>query len=162
MLLVLVVTRGEPATAQQTAADGMATHPVVGTWRFVKDFGVGPTVSFGIFHADGTYIQEGYVDGPIEFGAWQPTGERTADLRVRHLYLWDDKVVDAEARYAITVDETDKTLEGPIVYVSRYLDDGTIEYTSESTMTGTRITAAPLVSLAELITETEPQVSPVP
>ena len=140
----------------------MATHPIVGTWRFVRNFGEGPTISYGIFHADGTYIQEAYVGGPMIFGAWEPTGERAADLRFHQLYLWDDRLVEGEARYAFTVDETGNTLDGPGVLVSRYADDGTIEFTFETTLsTGTRVTAAPLVPLQELISETEVEATPV-
>jgi len=155
---LLIVARGDVATAQ----DGMATHPVVGTWRFVTDFGQGPTISYGAFHADGTYFHEGYADGPLSFGAWEPTGERTADLRYRQLYVWEDRLVEAEARVAVEVDEAGDALDGQAVYVARYVDDGTIDYPYEATRPGTRVAPAPLVPLQALIAETEPQASPVP
>jgi hypothetical protein len=155
---LLLVARGETANAQ----DAMASHPIVGTWRFVRDFGEGPTITYGIFHADGTYFQEGYAGGPLNFGAWEPTGDHTVDLRYHQLYYWEERLVEAEARYAFTVDETGDTLDGQGVYVSRYVDDGSLEYTFETTTPGTRITAEPLVSLETLIAETEPQATPIP
>lgn len=157
-LLSAVLNSWPLAAAQEATPMGtvaMATHPIVGTWRLMKDFGEGPTISYAIFHADGTYLQEAFVEGPIEFGAWEPTGERTADLRIRHLYLWDDRVVEAEARAALTVAKTDARLDGDEAYVSRYVDDGTIEYTFETPITATRVTAARMVSLETLIAETE-------
>jgi hypothetical protein len=87
----------------------------------------------------------------------------TADPRFYHLYLWDDdRVVEGEARYAFTVDETGHALDGQEVYVSRFIDDGSLEYSFETTTPGMRITAAPLVSLESLIAETEPRATPVP
>jgi hypothetical protein len=140
----------------------MATHPIVGTWRFVNDFGEGPTISYGTFHADGTYFHEGYPGGPLAFGAWEPTGERTVDLRYHQLYVWEERVAEAEARFAFTVDETGNALDGQGVYVARYVDDGSVDYTYETTKSGTRVTAAPLVPLETLVAETEPQATPVP
>ena len=155
---LLIVARGDVATAQ----DGMATHPVVGTWRFVTDFGQGPTISYGAFHADGTYFHEGYADGPLSFGAWEPAGERSVDLHYRQLYVWEDRVVDVDSRAALTVESAGSALEGPNVYVGRYLDDGTVDYSYEATIAGTRVEPAPFVPLETLIAETEPQATPVP
>ncbi len=164
LLFGLVVTRGEVTTAQETNPElaAMASHPIVGTWRFVKDFGEGPTVSYGTFHADGTYVHEGYAGGPLAFGAWAPAGENAVDLRYRQLYVWEDRVVDVDARAALTVDAAGSTLEGPNVYVGRYLDDGTIDYSYEATITGARVEPAPLVSLDALIAETAPEATPAP
>ena len=165
LLLGLAVSRGESTTAQEATSETreeMTTHPIVGTWRFVKDFGEGPTVSYGSFHADGTYFHEGYAGGPLAFGVWEPTGERSVDLHYRQLYVWEDRVVDVDSRAALTVDEASSTLEGPNVYVGRYLDDGTIDYSYETTIAGTRVEPAPFVSLEDLIAETEVQATPVP
>jgi hypothetical protein len=155
---LLLAGRGESATAQ----DAIATHPIVGTWRFVKDFGEGPTVYYGTFHADGTYFHEGYPGGPLAFGVWEPTGERTVELRYRQLYVWEDRVVDVDARAALAVDEAGNALDGPNVYVGRYLDDGTIDYSYEADVAGTRVETAPFVPLETLIAETEVQASPIP
>jgi hypothetical protein len=128
----------------------------------VSDFGEGPTISYGTFHADGTYCHEGYPGGPLAFGAREPTGERTVDLRYHQLYVWEERVAEAEARSAFTVDDAGNGLDGQGVHVARYADDGTIDYTYETVKPGTRVTAAPLVSLETLIAETEPLATPVP
>lgn len=61
------------------------------------------------------------------------------------------------------MDEAGAALDGPGVYVSRYADDGTIEFTFETTTSmGTRVGAAPAVPLETLIAETEVSASPVP
>ena len=67
-----------------------------------------------------------------------------------------------DARAALTVDAAGSALEGPNVYVGRYLDDGTIDYTYEATIEGTRVEPAPFVPLETLIVETEVAASPVP
>jgi hypothetical protein len=48
------------------------------------------------------------------------------------------------------------------VYVSRYIDDGALEYHFESTTMGTRVEMAPMVSRATLIRETGERATPVP
>jgi hypothetical protein len=73
----------------------------------------------------------------------------------------EDRVVDVEARAALTVDEAGSTLERQNVYVGRYLDDGTIDYTYEATIAGTRVEPAPFVPLETLVAQTEPQATPV-
>jgi hypothetical protein len=162
LLIGLVTIGGAPTTAQEAPSDAMASHPIVGTWRFVKDFGEGPTVHYGTFHADGTYFHEGYAGGPLAFGVWVPTGERAVDLNYRQLYVFEERVVDVDARAALTVDEGGNTLQGPNVYVGRYLDDGTIDYSYEATIEGARVEPVPFVSLDTLIAETEVQATPAP
>jgi hypothetical protein len=145
------------------AQDATAAHPIVGSWRFVRDWGEGPAISYGVFHADGTYVQEAFAGGQLNVGAWQPTGERSVDLTFHHLYLCDDKLVEGEARYTFTVAETGDTLDGNGVYVSRYTDDGTIEYYFETkSATGTRVAASPMVTLQTLIRETSTRGTPAP
>ncbi len=123
----------------------------------------GETFPFlAIFHADGTYVEDYPDASSFSLGLWRPTGERTADLRYRQLYVWEDRLVEAEARVAVEVGEAGDALDGRVVYVARYVDDGTIDYTYEATRPGTRVDPAPLVPLATLIAETEPQATPVP
>jgi hypothetical protein len=157
--------RGTTGTdAQDTTADALANRPVVGTWQFVWDFGEGPAISYAIFHADGTFFQEGFVDGPLQFGVWEPTGERTVDMRYFDLYIWKERVAEGEGRMALTVDETGNAIDGSGVFVSHFTDDGTLEYQTDLTMTepGRRVVAAPVVSRAPLIRETTGQATPTP
>lgn len=67
------------AVAQDTSSAATAGHPVVGAW-FWQNISTDPfDDSFGIFHADGTYVEETpYVGTGI--GAWEATGERSVDL----------------------------------------------------------------------------------
>src|SRR5215218_7449070 len=90
MLLVGVVAAlGRGATAQEatpdTAADVdqpdapvMATHPLVGTWRWDNDPADPADDSYGIFAADGSYLEVTTGVG-TGIGSWDPTGDRTAD-----------------------------------------------------------------------------------
>jgi hypothetical protein len=128
----------------------------------VTDCGEGPTISSGPFPADGTSVHEGYAGGPLAFGGWEPTGEHSADLRSRPLDVWEDRVVEVEARAALTVEEAGSARDGPNVSGRRYLDAGTIASTDEAVSEGTRIEPAPMVSLETLIAETEVQATPVP
>lgn len=54
------------------AQDDASEHPIVGTW-FIGDGGM------AIFHGDGTFLSYD-PDGLRGLGAWEPSGEQTADL----------------------------------------------------------------------------------
>ncbi len=71
-----------PAAAQD-AASTMASHPIVGTWvsKFA-DMNPGTSYSYFVYHADGTFIELHPFAGTL-VGAWQPTGERTADTIIK-------------------------------------------------------------------------------
>jgi len=67
------------AAAQDPSPVATAGHPVVGAW-FWQNISADPfDDSFGIFHADGTYVEETpYIGAGI--GAWEATGEQSVDL----------------------------------------------------------------------------------
>jgi hypothetical protein len=70
-----------PVAAQEATPTGMATmasHPVVGSWRWTNDPQDPFPYTYAIFHDDGTYQEVGGHDTAI--GVWQPTGERTAEI----------------------------------------------------------------------------------
>ena len=80
---------GGQATAQET--DG-AVHPLIGAWRVVPD-PPGPPLLYIVYHAVGTLVFSVPVSAPAApgsaqpvvfstpaYGAWQPTGERSAAL----------------------------------------------------------------------------------
>jgi hypothetical protein len=143
-------TAAEEATPDATAMMAMATHPVVGGWRFTNDAGEGNTFpSLGIIHADGTYT-EVLPDGSVLTGVWQPTGERTADLTLFSNYLVDDKLAHGEGRFTLEVDETGNAIIESGIFVGRF-EDGTIEFAAEVQSPGTRLEVAPMVSLEELV-----------
>ena len=65
--------------AQNTPTDATAGHPVVGAWWWENISSDPFDDSYGVFHADGTYVEEtAYIGTGI--GVWQATGERTAEL----------------------------------------------------------------------------------
>ncbi len=67
------------ASAQDSSTADTAAHPVVGAW-FWENSSTDPfDDSYAVFHADGTYVEEtSYIGAGI--GAWEATGERSADL----------------------------------------------------------------------------------
>jgi hypothetical protein len=139
-------THGAPATAAQDAS--MATHPVVGAWKYVNESFTGDGESFpsvGVFHADGTYT-EVLPWGAVLVGAWEPTGERTANLLFRLNDIIDDKIVEGEGRATIEVDETGNSLSMMGNFISLY-EDGTVDMAVESPSTGTRLKVLPMVPL---------------
>ena len=142
------VLAASPLTTHlEVAQDTLTPHPVVGAWKFVNDIGGGePVISIGLFHADGTYLEEAYAGGPMNFGVWQATGPRTADLTIYNLYVIDDKLVQGEGRLAITVDETGNIMSGPGTFVGLFLD-GTIDFAVETQSPGTRLQVLPMVPL---------------
>src|SRR5215207_1753621 len=86
LLLGVIATLGRGATTQEatpdtTAVMAMATHPIVGTWHWDNDPSDPADDSYGIFAADGSYLE---VTKPnnvgVGIGSWVPTGDRTADV----------------------------------------------------------------------------------
>jgi hypothetical protein len=88
--LLATVGLGRRASAQD--AEATTRHPVVGAWRVVPD-PPGPPLLYIVYHADGTLVFSAPVSAPAApgsaqpvvfstpaYGAWQPTGERSAAL----------------------------------------------------------------------------------
>lgn len=67
------------AAAQDASTTSMAGHPVVGAWWWENNSTDPFDDSFAVFHADGTYVEETSFIG-AGIGAWEATGERSADL----------------------------------------------------------------------------------
>jgi len=51
---------------------------VVGVWRLVDDVADPLGDNYGLFHADGTYVEVGV--GTTFLGVWRPTGENTLEV----------------------------------------------------------------------------------
>jgi hypothetical protein len=146
---LLGYAREDAATAQEA----MDAHPIVGEWRFTNELGEGVTFpSLGIFHADGTYIED-YPDAmSYSMGVWEPTGERTAAVTVYQVYVIDDKLVNAEGRWTAEVDETGNALRTAGIFVGTF-EDGSIDIATEWSDEGfpaTRLGVLPVVPLSEL------------
>ena len=138
-----------PAAAQVATPTGMAamaTHPVVGAWRWTIDVGGFATQSaLATFHADGTYTQL-FPDQTGLIGVWRSTGERTADLTLYLLYLVDDKLVNGEVRLTVEVDETGNTMTSTGTHVGLF-EDGSIDIAVEAPATASRLEVLPVVPL---------------
>jgi hypothetical protein len=149
LLSSAVVLSRPPAAAQEATPSGtadMARHPVVGGWRLTVELGEGMTSpDLQIFHADGTY-SEVLPTGDVLFGVWQPTGERTATLTVYENYLMEDRLVQAEGRFTVEVDERGNTLTEEGTYVGLF-EDGSVAMAFESPATGTRMEVLPVEPL---------------
>jgi hypothetical protein len=163
-VVVVVLLRGTvmlsplPAAAQEATPTGMAAmaeHPVVGTWELTGELGDDTFPYLAMFHGDGTYI-EIYPWGPIFFGVWKPTGERTAEGLTLGYGVIDDRLERGEGRWTAEVDETGNTIETDGPFVSRVVDDGSITLAVEGPVSGTRIQVLPVVPLAELVPEGTP------
>src|SRR5829696_2215177 len=84
LLLGVIATLGRGATAQEATPDttammAIATHPIVGTWHWDNDPSDPADDSYGIFAADGSYLEVTTGVG-TGIGSWVPTGDRTADV----------------------------------------------------------------------------------
>ncbi|MCD6030248.1 MAG: hypothetical protein K0S78_2422 [Thermomicrobiales bacterium] len=127
----------------------MASHPVVGAWRWKNGPGDPIPYTFAIFHDDGTYteVTNGVGTG---IGAWQPTGERTLDLTA--FFQDTDPSVEGFAPGTITVwaDMTvdpDGTTATALYTAEGILPDGTVVFSASPPTTGT-LTRVEVESLA--------------
>ena len=132
-------------TAHQEVS-GTALHPVVGTW-FWQNISADPfDDSFAVFHGDGTYVEETpYIGAGI--GAWQVTGDRSADLMI--VFQDIDGGLDPEKPTAfvpgamkmwlsleVSEDGNHLTATGPVE--ARH-PDGTLEYAYDFIGTASRL-----------------------
>jgi hypothetical protein len=171
LLAVVVVLLGSvvmlsrpPAAAQEATPDpaammAMATHPVVGIWRFSNELGDSSFPSLAIFHADGTYIEDYPDESSYSMGVWEPTGERTVTLTLYQNYVIDDKLANLEGRLTAEVDETGNALTRDGTFVGLF-EDGSIDIAVDGPATATRLGILPVVPLAELVPEGSPVVPP--
>ena len=141
-----VVFSWPPAAAQEATPTGMATHPLVGLWRtVVTNQGDTPFASLSTFHADGTYT-EVLPDGGVLSGLWQPVDERTATVTAYLTYFMDDRMVNAEIRLTVEVDETGNVLTEEGTVVGLY-EDGSVALAVDSPAMGTRLEVLPVEPL---------------
>jgi len=150
VLLSSAVVLSRPSVIAQdatsTAMAAMATHPVVGAWRWTIDVGGVATVpALATFHADGTYTQL-LPDQSGLIGVWRSTGERTADLTLYSLYLVDDQLVNGEVRLTVEVDESGNTMTSTGTYVGLF-EDGSIDIAVEAPATASRLDVLPVEPL---------------
>jgi hypothetical protein len=167
LLLGVVVTLQRGVTAQDATPDTtamvtMATHPVVGLWRFTNGEGDATFPSLGIFHADGTYIEDYPDESSFSLGLWRPTGDRSAEVTIYQNYVVDDKLVNGEGRWTVEVDETGDALTQGAGFFLGLFEDGSVEFSPEweasTEPVATRLAIQPVVPLESLL----PEGTPVP
>jgi hypothetical protein len=150
VLLGLLVTRVSSSGAQSGTSEATRIHPVIGAWWTANDApGPGVDTAYGVFHADGTYIEVDPNIG-VGVGVWQATGENSADLT----YVFQD--IDPEpattaagtvtVRQSVTVDETGNSFTAPLTVEVR-IPDGTVVFTARYTARGTRLEVEPMAPL---------------
>lgn len=161
MVLVGGAALARPATsAQESSAAEMAAHPVVGLWRFSNVVGDATFPSLGIFHADGTYVEDYPDEASFSLGLWRPTGERSAEVTVYQNQVVDDKLTNGEGRWTVQVDETGNVLTQGDGFFLALFEDGTpefsIEWEGSAEPVATRLAIQPVVPLASLLPEGTP------
>jgi hypothetical protein len=114
-----------------TTREAMATHPVVGAWRWDNDPATPNThISYAIFHDDGTYLEVTTGAGTA-VGSWQPTGERSAKVTNVFQDMSEDPTIvepgEGTMRQVVEADETGSTLRALYTAEVKTLD-GTLEF----------------------------------
>ena len=145
LLVSVLTTMGRSTTADD---DMTAEHPIVGAWEWDNDpDNPGTLLSYAIFHDDGTYT-EANPDGSIAIGAWEPTGERTADLTSLAQFTdpETDETITATLLMAAEVDETGNGITAPYTVEARN-PAGEVVFAEEFLALGTRIDVVPMVPL---------------
>ena len=145
VLLGLVATMSPSSTAQENT---LAAHPIVGAWEWDNDpDNPGTYLSYAICHDDGTYVEVN-DDGSINLGAWEPTGERTADLTARTQFIdpETDETIRGTLLLTAEVDETGNGITAPFTFEARN-PDGEVVFAGEFLALGTRIDVVPMVPL---------------
>jgi hypothetical protein len=161
VVVVLAGTLGYArGTAGTAAQDAMSSHPVVGVWRFTNEVGDATFPSLGVFHADGTYVEDYPDESSFSLGLWRPTGERGAEVTVYQNYVVDDKLANGEGRWTVAVDETGNALTQGDGFFLGLFEDGSVEFSIEwegsTDPVATRLEIQPVVPLASLLPEGTP------
>ena len=134
--------------AQDATPTDRSDHPIVGAWHWDNDPADPADDSYGIFHADGTYLEVTKTTNVgTGIGAWKATGERSADV----LTIFQD--TDPSEAFAagtatfllsLTVDETGNALAGTGVLQVR-APNGSVSFEgTDFSYTADRVTVAPL------------------
>lgn len=151
LVLGLLTLAGRASIGAQDAdPDALAGHPAVGSWQWDNDpFNPGTNVTYAIFHADGTYLEVGPLNG-VGIGVWRPTGERSAE--VSYVFHDIDPNPNAYAPGTVTIrlfaemDEAGDTITAPYSAGVRK-PDGTVVAAYEAMSLGTRMGLEPAIAL---------------
>lgn len=144
LLAGVIATMGRSATAQDAS---MEAHPIVGGWQLENE-GFGSTsISYAVFHPDGTYVEAG-TDGGTVIGVWQATGERTVDLTffAADLDLDPEVTISGEGRQTVEIDEAGNAFTAQGHFEARD-PDGAVLFGDDVLSLGTRLEVAPVEAM---------------
>lgn len=163
-LLGALVVGGAAVAAQDTQ---IGDHPLAGTWELLADVGDGDTScpSQIVFTDEGAYIDVD-CEGAVVIGAWEPTGDATANMTFTS---FDPGGGAYTVRAAIEVAADGQSFTAPFTFevIDPTSGEGSGQY-GPGTATGTRLVAegpgTPVGSVMDLFTQFEgtPEASPVP
>jgi len=156
LLLGVAVSSSLGTTAQEDTHDAEASSLVIGAWQWVNESPDPYDDTYGIFHADGTYVE---VVGPdTVIGSWRMTGERTADAIS---FNQDVDPFDFSfnpgtliTRMAVEIDADGDTLAAQFTAEGRATDGTILFQEGPFTAMGTRIEAEPMVPVGSPVAGT--------
>jgi hypothetical protein len=136
------------AVAQEATPAALATHPIVGSWHWPNDPANPADDSYGIFFADGSYLEVTKADNVgVGIGAWHATGPRSVAVLTVFQDVDPGPAIEpgtATFLLALTVDATGNALSGRGDLQTRALD-GTVTFEASGwAFTADRVTVAPL------------------
>ena len=146
---LMAASRGGLGAAAQEATPGaLAAHPIVGTWHWPNDPANPADDSYGIFFADGSYLEVTKADNVgVGVGAWKATGPRAVDVLTVFQDVDPGPAIEpgtATFLLSLTVDETGNALAGSGDLQTR-APDGTVTFEASGwQFTADRVVAAPL------------------
>lgn len=141
--------------ATPAAMLSLATHPVVGTWTLLTTTADGTVYpSVAVFHPDGTYLEVLPWGSPL-LGVWAPSGARSAVVTQVVTALVKDRLLLGQGRAEVEVAATGTTLTWHGVFVNQFAN-GTLESGDAVVSRGTRLVAAPMLSLPALAATPRP------
>jgi hypothetical protein len=157
LLAALILGGFRIVSAQDTAAPDYAGHPILGTWELLADVGDGDTScpSQIVFTDDGAYIDVD-CEGAVVIGAWEPTGDLTANMT----FTSYDEGGAYRVRAAVEVAEDGQSFSGTFTFelVDPASGEGMGEY-GPGTVTATRLVAegpgTPVGSVIDLFSQFE-------
>ena len=141
--------QGSLGTAAQDATPAaQANHSIVGTWHWDNDPADPADDSYGIFHADGTYLEVTKTTNVgTGIGAWKATGDHSVDVLTIFQDIDPSETFEAGTGtflLSVTVDETGNALTGTGVLQVRAPDGSVLFEGTDFTFTADRVTVAPL------------------
>ena len=163
LALVGAVTAGlqhRAAVAQDATPASLAGHPIVGTWHWPNDPANPADDSYGIFLADGAYLEVTKADNVgVGIGAWQATGPRSVDVVTIFQDVDPGPAIEpgtATFLLSLTVDETGDALSGSGDLQTR-APDGTVTFEASGwEYTADRVAVAPLPEFGAWTAEATP------